>query len=42
VVYGSRTISTLADVNNDRYWDNFGGEFKNLSFNSTWALNYRF
>jgi long-chain fatty acid transport protein len=42
VVFGSRTISTLTDVNSDRYWDNFGGEFKNLSFNSTWALNYRF
>jgi long-chain fatty acid transport protein len=42
VVFGSRTVSTLSDVNNDRYWDNLGGEFKNLSFNSTWALNYRF
>jgi long-chain fatty acid transport protein len=42
VVFSSRTISTLTDVNDDQYWDNFGGEFKNLSFNSTWALNYRF
>jgi long-chain fatty acid transport protein len=42
VVYGSRTISTLSDVNGDRYWDNIGGEYKNLSFNTTWALNYRF
>lgn len=42
VFSGSRNITTLTDVNNDRYWDNFGGEFKNLSFNSTWALNYKF
>lgn len=42
VLYGSRTISNLSDVNGDRYWDNIGGEFKNMSFNTTWALNYRF
>ncbi len=42
VVFGSRTVSTLADVNHDGYWDNFGGKFSNMSFNTAWALNYRF
>lgn len=39
---GSRDIGEATDVNGDGYWDNFGGEWKTSSFNSTWALNYRF
>lgn len=39
---GARDIGEAVDANNDGYWDNFGGEWKSNSFNSTWALNYRF
>jgi long-chain fatty acid transport protein len=42
VLFGSRDISQLEDVNGDAFIDNFGGEFKNKSFYSTWALNYAF
>ncbi len=39
---GSRTIPSVSDANGDGYWDNFSGEWKDKSFNSSWALNYRF
>lgn len=42
ILGGSREISELTDQNSDGYWDNFGGEWKRNSFNSTWALTYRF
>jgi long-chain fatty acid transport protein len=42
VFSGSRTITSPVDANNDGYWDNFGGKFESLGFNSSWALNYRF
>jgi long-chain fatty acid transport protein len=42
VVFAKRTVSTLADVNHDGYWDNIGGTYKNMSFNTAWALSYRF
>lgn len=42
VFAGSRDIPSVTDVNGDGYWDNFSGEWKDKSFNSSWALNYRF
>ena len=42
VFAGSRSIPSVTDVNGDGYYDNFSGEWKDKSFNSSWALNYRF
>lgn len=42
VFSASRDIGQAVDVDGDGNWDNFGGEWKTKSFNSTWALNYRF
>ncbi|MCK4856434.1 MAG: outer membrane protein transport protein [candidate division Zixibacteria bacterium] len=42
IFFGERTIDEVVDINGDGYYDNFGGTFKNKTFSSTWALNYRF
>ena len=42
VFAGSREVGEATDADGNGTWDNFGGEWKTKSFNSTWALNYRF
>ncbi len=42
VFSSSRDIPEVGDVDGDGYWDNFSGDWKDKSFNSSWALNYRF
>lgn len=42
VFSGKRDVGEAVDSNGDGDWDNFGGEWKTKSFNSSWAVNYRF